>query len=123
MPRKLTDRELRKIERWGRAGKKSEQLDFLAELPRHVVISRPTLFGSWQGHDRFIVGYSNTATLIHDIWFLDDTYRSIPLADTLTLHLRKNHDRTARSDGAFRRAIALGLKQGAISLRRRERTV
>jgi hypothetical protein len=118
MPRKLTDRELRKIERWARADKKSELLDFLAELPRHVVISRPTLFGSWQGHDRFIVGYSNTATLIHDIGILDDTYCPIPLADTLTLQLRKNNDRTARSEGAFKRAIALGLgsKAGRVCL-------
>jgi hypothetical protein len=118
MPRKLTDRECRKIERWARANKKSALLDFLAELPRHVVIPRPILFGSWQGHDRFIWGYSNTALLIHEIWFLDDEYRPIPLADTLTLYLNKNHDHTPSSRGQLKRAIHLGLgtKPGKVCL-------
>lgn len=115
MPRKLTDRGLRKIERWARADKKSDLLDFFAELPRHVVLSRPTLFGSWQGHDRFISGYSNTATLIREVWYLDDTYRPIPLADSISVQFSKRHD---RFEADFWRAISrgLGTKPGKVCL-------
>lgn len=105
MARKLSDREMRKIERWARTNKKSETIDFFAELPRRIVIPKPTLLGSKLGNDFLIEGYALTSAIIDEIYFLDDAYIDLPFAYTNTKVFSKRHE---RFDNVFWQALSEG---------------
>jgi hypothetical protein len=105
MARKLSDREMRKIERWARSNKKSEMIDFFSELPRRVVIPEPMLLGSRRGNDFLIEGYTVTSAIIEEIFFLDDEYIDLPFAYTNTKVFSKRHE---RFDNVFWQALSEG---------------
>lgn len=105
MARKLTERELRKIERYALSDKKSELIDFFSELPRKIVIPRPVLMGSSAGNDFFVEGYTVTSAIIEEIYFLDDEYTDRPNGERIFKSFEKRRDRI---DAALWNAVDQG---------------
>lgn len=107
MARKLSEREMRKIERWARADKKSEIVDFFAELPRRITIPKPLLIGSTGGNDFLVHGYTFPSAVIGEIYFLDDHYTDLPFGRRITKFYTKRHE---RFDNIFWQARAEGMR-------------
>lgn len=106
MARKLTDREMRKIDRWARSNKKSELVDFLSDLPSKIIIPKQTLLGSVKGSDFYIHGYTTTSTIIDELYYVDDQYiDSSQIFFTKTFN--KRHERFDRD---FWQALNKGLR-------------
>jgi len=92
MARKLSEKELRRIERWSRRTELDRILHFFENLPRHVVIPRPLLLGSTRGAHYRVEGYATTSQIIRKIHLLDEPFQEHPIALTRTIQMRKRSE-------------------------------
>ena len=101
----LTEQEMNQVANWAKANEKWKLLGFFSDLPRRIVIPRPTLLGSEGGNDFLVHGDTVTSAVIGELYFLDDHYFDDPSGIAVTKEFSRRQE---RFDGDFWQAINEG---------------
>lgn len=112
MPRVVTDRELRAVERWAKATKLSKILSFFESLPDPIVIRRPMLLGSNNRKLIYIHGFMSPGRVCDEVQNLDEPFDTqAPLKKKIILKKRQAGDVSRPALAAVFRALRKGLDE------------
>jgi hypothetical protein len=89
MARKLTEREMRQVDRWAQRTELAKMLDFFQSFSTPIWIERPVLLGSNNENEIWIEGYMPGRRAVEAIRKLDEPYDPhVPLRKTLVTEKR-----------------------------------
>src|SRR5437867_8190765 len=86
---KLTEREMRQVDRWAQRTQLAKMLDFFQSFSRPIWIQRPVLLGSNNENEVWIQGYLPGRRAVEAIRKLDEPYNPhVPFKKTLITEKR-----------------------------------